>query len=230
MKLNYSLYFQPCQYYKNVPFLLYLFISSTQAWILAHLFCDIMLGMVSENTTSFFQIDFEAILTLALIVASVTIALVALLQTKQIQRKQFTTSVIKEIIEWAEGITIFISKQIVSDRSTSTVILRDAAERLKELNVLAAKGIYMESLVSGIFPNNAVLLADIKNLGKLIEQHTGVVSIVVTAEDNKQVGLMGILEEWLRDEEKSAVKVRDAAIKLIKFVAPIYIKFKWVTI
>ena len=147
-------------------------------------------------------------------------------ENRQREEREREERFLERIIDWAEGITVFVSKQIVSNRATPTVILKDAATRLEELNVLAAKGIYIESLVSGIFPNNAVLLADIKNLRELIKQHTGVVSIVVTAEDNKQVELMEILEEWLRDEDKSAVKVRDDAIKLIKFVASIHTNFK----
>ena len=97
--------------------------------------------------------------TIAGVIASFCVAAIALWlgiksnrQLYELRRLEKQEYLVNKIVDWAEGITVFVSKQIVEDRTNAKIILNDAAERLKELNVLAAEGEYIESLVSPIFP------------------------------------------------------------------------------
>ena len=124
---------------------------------------------------------------------------------------------IKEIIDWASDITIYLAQQIVTDRTNVSRIITGTALRLRELNVLAAKGIYIESMAPRIFPDNTVLLKDIRNFRLRIDNHIRFLSLVVNGK---------VIKNEQKAGEILAVRLRDDALNLIRLTTRLYTEIK----
>ena len=143
----------------------------------------------------------------------------AIWQNSNMQRRQRKERLLNEIIDWVEAITKFLSAQIVTDRANERIILTGAANRLKELNGLAVKGIYIESLAPLLFSNDTVLLKDIHNFRRRIGKHTRFLILVVK-------GNLNNLERVEKAEAIHLGRLLDDALNLIRLATRIYTEIK----
>ena len=161
--------------------------------------------------------------TIAGVIASISIAVIAVWlalrsnrQLYKIRRLEKQEASIKEIIDWVESIAQFTSKQVISRRDNAAIMLSDEGYRLRELNGLAMKGLYIESMATRLFPNNTDLLRDIRDFRLRINCHTKLLSLVVS-------------EQLINEEEFTdthAHMLQNSALKLIKLATHIYTEIK----
>ncbi len=162
-------------------------------------------------------IDYWALpLSAAFMLVLAYMAYISITESRRIRETEKRERLLNEIIDYADGITKFISDQIVTDRTNASIIRTGAANRLKELNGLSVKGIYIESLAPLLFPNNTVLFKDIRNFRLRIRNHCNVLALVV---NNKVINEKKATEIHL-------VRLRDDALNLIRLATRIYTEIK----
>lgn len=163
--------------------------------------------------------------TIAGVIASFLVAFVALLiawlANRQVYKKnklEKKEKGLKEIIDWTEAIIKFTAHLIVINTSNRSRIITEAAERVKELNGLATKGIYIEASAQRLFPKNNDLLADIRTFRRRIAESTDSLILVVKKE-------VKVTNEWEETMEQ-LLKLRDDAITLVRLATRIYTEIK----
>ena len=146
-------------------------------------------------------------------------AYISITESRRIRETEKRERLLNDIIDWAEAITTFLSAQIVTDMTDESRILTGAANRLKELNGLAAKGIRIELLASLLFLNNDDLLRDIPNFRLRISKHTNFLILVVKRK-------VKYVEKGAKAEGIHGGRLLNDALNLIRLATRIYTEIK----
>ncbi len=162
-----------------------------------------------------------AVSTVAMVLATLVLAYATFIIISGDRRREERAkkeSLLKELINWVEDITIFCAGLIVTDRTNVEAIRREVANRLRELNELAVKGEYIQSLANRLFPNNTDLLKGIQQFRVRINRHTKLLALVF---DQKVKA-----KNELKARTTHCIRLRDDCLNLIRLAARTYTEIK----